>query len=698
MRKINSLLITLLMSTSIMAQNPFLSTPKTPHGTFPFNELKNEHFMPALQEGIRQHNAEIEAIVNNPDAPTFDNTIVALERSGMLYTKVLTVFYALESAETNDGMQKLSLEFSPMITEHSNSIMLNEHLFNRIQAVYEQRDKLKLNTEERMLLQKTYDSFARNGAALPADKKERYKELSKELDLASLQFAQNALQEMNGYSLLITDPAVLSGIPENVLAAAKKSAEEAGKEGWLLDLRATCYTPVMTYADNRDLRREIWMAFNTQCMEGSSYDNRELIRTIINNRLEIAKLLGYSNYAEYTLRDRMAENPDNVYNLLNQLLDAYTDKAKEEVAEVQAYADSHGGYFKIQPWDFSYYSEKLKNEKFDLNEEMLKPYFELEHVKNGVFGLAGKLYGLKFTKNEKIPVYHDEVEAYEVTDANGKYLAVLYTDFHPRKGKRAGAWMTEYKAQYKDEKGRDSRPHITIVMNFTRPTDDKPALLTFDEAETFLHEFGHALHGMLSKGTYASISGTNVYRDFVELPSQIMENWATETEWLNEYAVHYQTGEKMPAELVQKIIDASNFNCGYLCLRQLGFGLQDMAYHTITTPFNGDVLEMERTSTAKANVLPDVPATGRCTTFSHIFAGGYAAGYYGYKWAEVLDADAFSVFKKNGIYDKKTATSFRKNILEKGGSEHPMTLYKRFRGQEPTIDALLLRNGIEVKK
>ena len=681
-----------------MAQNPFLSTPKTPHGTFPFNELKNEHFMPALQEGIRQHNAEIEAIVNNPDAPTFDNTIVALERSGMLYTKVLTVFYALESAETNDGMQKLSLEFSPMITEHSNSIMLNEHLFNRIQAVYEQRDKLKLNTEERMLLQKTYDSFARNGAALPADKKERYKELSKELDLASLQFAQNALQEMNGYSLLITDPAVLSGIPENVLAAAKKSAEEAGKEGWLLDLRATCYTPVMTYADNRDLRREIWMAFNTQCMEGSSYDNRELIRTIINDRLEIAKLLGYSNYAEYTLRDRMAENPDNVYNLLNQLLDAYTDKAKEEVAEVQAYADSHGGYFKIQPWDFSYYSEKLKNEKFDLNEEMLKPYFELEHVKNGVFGLADKLYGLKFTKNEKIPVYHDEVEAYEVTDANGKYLAVLYTDFHPRKGKRAGAWMTEYKAQYKDEKGRDSRPHITIVMNFTRPTDDKPALLTFDEAETFLHEFGHALHGMLSKGTYASISGTNVYRDFVELPSQIMENWATETEWLNEYAVHYQTGEKMPAELVQKIIDASNFNCGYLCLRQLGFGLQDMAYHTITTPFNGDVLEMERTSTAKANVLPDVPATGRCTTFSHIFAGGYAAGYYGYKWAEVLDADAFSVFKKNGIYDKKTATSFRKNILEKGGSEHPMTLYKRFRGQEPTIDALLLRNGIEVKK
>ena len=681
-----------------MAQNPFLSTPKTPHGTFPFNELKNEHFMPALQEGIRQHNAEIEAIVNNPDAPTFDNTIVALERSGMLYTKVLTVFYALESAETNDGMQKLSLEFSPMITEHSNSIMLNEHLFNRIQAVYEQRDKLKLNTEERMLLQKTYDSFARNGAALPADKKERYKELSKELDLASLQFAQNALQEMNGYSLLITDPAVLSGIPENVLAAAKKSAEEAGKEGWLLDLRATCYTPVMTYADNRDLRREIWMAFNTQCMEGSRYDNRELIRTIINDRLEIAKLLGYSNYAEYTLRDRMAENPDNVYNLLNQLLDAYTDKAKEEVAEVQAYADSHGGYFKIQPWDFSYYSEKLKNEKFDLNEEMLKPYFELEHVKNGVFGLAGKLYGLKFTKNEKIPVYHDEVEAYEVTDANGKYLAVLYTDFHPRKGKRAGAWMTEYKAQYKDEKGRDSRPHITIVMNFTRPTDDKPALLTFDEAETFLHEFGHALHGMLSKGTYASISGTNVYRDFVELPSQIMENWATETEWLNEYAVHYQTGEKMPAELVQKIIDASNFNCGYLCLRQLGFGLQDMAYHTITTPFNGDVLEMERTSTASANVLPDVPATGRCTTFSHIFAGGYAAGYYGYKWAEVLDADAFSVFKKNGIYDKKTATSFRKNILEKGGSEHPMTLYKRFRGQEPTIDALLLRNGIEVNK
>ena len=698
MRKINSLVISLLVSVSLMAQNPFFTKPETPHGTFPFDKLKNEHFMPALQEGIKQHNAEIEAIVNNPAAPTFDNTIVALERSGMLYTKVLTVFYALNSAETNDEMQKLSLEFSPIITEHSNNIMLNEKLFARVKAVYEQRDKLKLNTEDKMLLQKTYDSFAMNGAALPDDKKEQYKELSQKLSLASLQFAQNALQEMNGYSLLIKDKEVLSGIPDNVLSAAKKNAEEAGKEGWLLDLRATCYTPIMMYADNRDLRREIWMAFNTQCMDGSKYDNRGNISTIINSRLEIAKLFGYSNYAEYALRDRMAENPANVYNLLNQLLDAYTSKAEEELAEVQAYADNHGGYFKIQPWDFSYYSEKLKNEKFDLNADMLKPYFELEHVKSGVFGLAGKLYGLKFNKNEKIPVYHDEVEAYEVTDANGKYLAVLYTDFHPRKGKRAGAWMTEYKAQYKDEKGRDSRPHITIVMNFTRPTDDKPALLTFEEAETFLHEFGHALHGMLSKGTYASISGTSVYRDFVELPSQIMENWATETEWLNEYAVHYQTGEKMPAELVQKIIDASNFNCGYACLRQLGFGLQDMAYHTITTPYDGDVLEMERTSTAKANVLPDVPATGRCTTFSHIFAGGYAAGYYSYKWAEVLDADAFSLFKKNGIYDKKTATSFRKNILEKGGSEHPMTLYKRFRGQEPTIDALLLRNGLKPAK
>lgn len=699
MKKITLLLLTLIMSTSmIIAENPFLKESTQPHGTFPFNELKNEHFMPALQEGIKQQNAEIEAIVNNPAPASFENTIVALERSGKLYNKVITVFFALNSAETNDEMQELEQQIIPIVTEHGNSVILNEKLFARVKEVYSQKDKLKLNVEQQMLLKNTYESFSNNGADLSEKDKERYKELSQELSLATSKFAQNSLKETNSYSLLISDKALLSGMPEWFMESTSEKAKEIGKEGYLLDLRATCYSPIMTYADNRDLRRELWMAYNTQCLSNSKNSNAELINTIVNTRLEIAKLFGCKTYAEYALRDRMAEKVENVYNLINQLIDAYTPVAQKELKEVQDYANAHGGYFTIQPWDYSYYSNKLKTEKFDLNDEMLKPYFELENVKKGVFGLATKLYGIKFVKNPKIQVYHPEVEAWDVIDEKGKYLAVLYTDFHPRAGKRSGAWMTEYKGQYKDEKGKDSRPHITIVMNFTRPTSTTPALLTFDEVETFMHEFGHALHGMLSKCTYGSLSGTNVYRDFVELPSQIMENWAVEKAFLDDWAVHYKTGEKIPAELVNKLIEASNFNAGYACLRQVSFCLQDMAFHTITTPFTGDAVEMEVTSTAKAQVLPVVPGTGRCTTFNHIFSGGYAAGYYSYKWAEVLDADAYSVFKKNGIFDKKTATSFRKNILERGGTEHPMTLYKRFRGGEPTIDALLIRNGIDPTK
>ena len=699
MKKITSILLTLIMSTSmIIAGNPFFEESKQPHGTFPFNELKNEHFMPALEEAIKQHNAEIEAIINNPEKATFENTIVALERSGKMYSRVLTIFFALNSAETNDEMQALEQQIIPIITEHGNTISLNEKLFARVKEVYSQKDKLKLTVEQQMLLKNTYESFANNGADLSAEKKEVYKKLSQDLSMATTQFAQNSLKETNSYSLLITDKNVLSGMPEWFMEATSEKAKNAGKEGYLLDLRATCYSPIMTYADNRDLRREIWMAYNTQCLSGSKYDNTKIINTIINTRLEIAKLFGCKTYAEYALRDRMAEKVENVYNLLNQLIDAYTPVAQKELQEVQDYANAHGGYFTIQPWDYSYYSNKLKTEKFDLNDEMLKPYFELENVKKGVFGLATKLYGIKFVKNTKIQVYHPEVEAWDVLDEKGKYLAVLYTDFHPRAGKRAGAWMTEYKGQCKDDKGKDSRPHITIVMNFTRPTSTTPALLTFDEVETFLHEFGHALHGMLTKCTYESVSGTNVYRDFVELPSQIMENWAVEKEFLDDWAVHYKTGEKIPAELVKKLVDASNFNAGYACLRQVSFGLQDMAFHTITEPFNGNAVDMEVKSTARAQVLPNVLGTGRCTTFNHIFSGGYAAGYYSYKWAEVLDADAFAMFKKNGIFDKKTATSFRKNILERGGTEHPMTLYKRFRGGEPTIDALLIRNGIEPKK
>lgn len=698
MKKVKFLLLTIIVCTTVMAQNPFFTKTETPHGTFPFDKLKNEHFMPAVHEAIKLYNKEIDDIANNPEKATFQNTIVALDRAGSMYNHVLQVFFALNSAETNDEMQEIAQELSPILTEQSNNLILNEKLFARIKSVYDQRNKLKLSTEQAQLLKNTYEAFANNGADLSPENKEKYRELSQKLSLASLAFAQNALKETNEYSLLITDKDILAGMPEWFLETTAENAKKAGKDGYLLDLRATCYGPIMTYAANRDLRREIWMAYNTQCLAGSKYDNTQNIRDIVNYRLELAKLFGYENYAQYALRDRMAENTTNVYNLLNQLIEAYTPVAQAEIKEVQDYADAHGGYFTIMPWDFAYYSDKLQTAKFDLNDEILKPYFELENVKKGVFGLATKLYGLKFTKNTDIPVYHPEVEAWDVTDKNGKYIAVLYTDFHPRAGKRAGAWMTEYKGQWKDDKGKDSRPHITIVMNFTRPTATTPALLTFSEVETFLHEFGHALHGMLSDCTYASLSGTNVYRDFVELPSQIMENWATEKAFLDDWAVHYQTGEKIPAELVQKLVDASNFNAGYACLRQLSFGLQDMAFHTIVTPLADDVCEVERISTERATLLPNVPGTGRCTTFGHIFSGGYAAGYYSYKWAEVLDADAFALFKQNGIFDKKTAKSFRDNILSRGGTEHPMVLYKRFRGQEPTIDALLIRNGITPKK
>lgn len=685
--------MSVMTMTAAMAANPFFSEYKTPHGTVPFNDIKLEHYMPAFEKGMEEGKKEIDAIVSNPAAPTFENTIVALEKSGQLLSKVGGVFYNLLSAETNDELQTLAQELSPKMTEYSNSISLNEGLFKRVKAVYEQKDKLKLNKEQQMLLQKTYDSFVRSGANLSEEDKAIYRELSKEMSLLSLQFSQNALKANNSYNMHITDKNLLAGLPDFVLESLAENAKKAGKDGYVITLKATSYGPVMKYADNRDLRRELYMAYNTQCL-GGEFDNREVIKQLTAKRQQMANLLGYKTYADYVLVNRMAENPQNVYNLLDQLLEAYKPAAMNEFAEVQAYADAHGAYFKLQPWDWSYYSEKLKAEKFDLNDEMLKPYFELENVKKAVFGLATRLYGIQFKKNENIQVYHPEVEAFDVLDENGKYLAVLYTDFHPRDGKRAGAWMSEYKGQWKDGR-KDSRPHVTIVMNFTRPTETKPALLTYDEVTTFLHEFGHSLHGMLTKCTYESLSGTNVYRDFVELPSQIMENWAPQQEFLDGFAVHYETGEKIPAELVKKIRDAENFNTGYLCLRQLSFGYLDMAWHTLTQPYEGDVIEFEHKAMERTQVLPVVPETGMCTTFSHIFAGGYAAGYYGYKWAEVLDADAFSVFMQNGIFDKKTAKSFRENILMRGGTEAPMVLYKRFRGQEPTIDALLKRNGIK---
>lgn len=696
MKKLNLIIINLLFTIILMAQtnsNPFLSEYNTPFGTIPFDKIKNEHYLPAFREGMRLHKLEVDAIANNQQAPTFANTIEALEHAGRVLNRVQSAFYNLTSAETNDTLDSIAEQIAPEQSEHSNAIFLNEKLFARVKVVYDERKKLKLTPEQNTLLENTYDAFVRSGAQLSLADKEKYKEYTKALDLAELQFGQNVLKATNSYELLITDKAKLTGIPADILEAAQTKAKGKNKEGWLFDLSYPSYVPFMKYADNRDLRHELYLAYNTKAL-GGEFDNRELIKKIVTLRLQVAQLMGYKDYAAYALHKRMAENEKNVYNLLDELLKAYKPKAMAEIEDVQAFAKSKGADFQVMPWDWSYYSEKLKDEKYSVNDEQLKPYFELENVKKGVFGLATRLYGLQFKKNTQISVYHPEVETFEVYDATGKFMGILYTDFHPRNGKRSGAWMTEFKGQWK-ENGVDSRPQISLVMNFSRSTSSQPALLTFDELTTFLHEFGHSLHGMLSDCNYESLSGTNVYRDFVEMPSQLMENWATEKDFLDGFAVHYKTGEKIPAELIAKIKASENFNVGYQCLRQLSFGYLDMAWHTQKEPFTGDVPTFEKKAWSKAQTLPSIQGTCMSVQFNHIFSGGYDAGYYSYKWAEVLDADVFSVFKKNGIFDANTARSFRENILSKGGSEHPMILYKRFRGQKPTIDALLIRNGIK---
>lgn len=677
--------------------NPFFEKYNTPHGTTPFDRIKTEHYEPAIREGIRRQAAEIDAITHNNQAPTFENTILAYEQSGKLLSRVITVFGNLRSAETNDELQDIAQKMVPLLSEHSNNISLNEKLFERVKAVYDRKGELSLTGEQEKLLENAYNGFVRHGANLQGEAKEKYRELTRELSSLTLQFSENNLKEVNNYQLVLTDKAQLAGLPESAVEAAAETAKEKGVDGWIFTLQAPSYLPFMTYADNRELRRELYMAYNTKCTHDNEYNNLDIVRKLVNLRMAIARLLGYNDYAEYTLKERMAETADAVYKLLNNLLEAYTPTAEKEYEEVQALArKEQGDDFTVMPWDWSYYSNKLKDEKFSINEEMLRPYFELGKVKEGVFGLANKLYGITFRKNADIPVYHKDVDAYEVFDKDGAYLAVLYTDFHPREGKRAGAWMTEYKGQWIDrETGENSRPHISVVMNFTKPTESKPALLTHNEVETFLHEFGHALHGMFADSTYESLSGTNVYWDFVELPSQIMENFGIEKEFLNTFAHHYETGEALPDQLIRRIVDASNFNVAYSCLRQVSFGLLDMAWYTRTTPFEGDVKAYEQEAWARAQILPAVAETCMSTQFSHIFAGGYSAGYYSYKWAEVLDADAFSLFKQKGIFNREVAESFRKNILSKGGTEHPMTLYKRFRSQEPTIDALLIRNGIK---
>lgn len=674
--------------------NPLLSAFDTPFQTAPFNLIKNEHYLPAIKSLIATTRKEIDQIIETVDKATFENTIEALENTGRRLDEVAEIFFNLNSAETNDEMQQLAVEISPMLTEFNNEIMQNEQLFARVKAVYDQKDSLGLSSEQDMLLTKTYKGFIRSGANLSGKDKERFKEISMELSKLTLKFGENVLAETNNFELILENENDLSGIPTGIKKQAEKAAKEAGHEGkWLFTLHAPSYIPFVEYADNRKLREKMYRAFASKAFKGNEYDNQKLVLQIVHLRAELAKLLGYESYAHYVLEERMAEDPSKVNDFLIELLTRSLDKAKDEVAEIKKFIAEQGDDIHLERWDWAYYAQKLKKSKFDLNDEMLRPYFKLESCLDGIFTVAGKLFGLQFVENPEIPVYHEDVKAYEVLDENGQHVSVFYADFFPRKGKRGGAWMTSFRGQWKDT--TDHRPVISIVCNFTPPGENKPSLLTYDEVNTLFHEFGHALHGMLADGRYKSLSGTSVFWDFVELPSQVMENWLEEKECLDLFATHYETGEPIPSELVQKIKDSSKFHAAYQTVRQLTFGMMDMAWHSITPDVAiDDVLAFESQATSKTELFNKVTGTCLSTQFSHIFHGGYGAGYYSYKWAEVLDADAFSLFKKNGIFDQETATSFKENILSKGGSEHPMVLYKRFRGKEPSIDALLERSGL----
>ena len=678
--------------------NPFFEPYNTPHDTVPFDKIKLEDFEEAFMEGIRRDDEQIEKTINNPDKPTFDNTIINAEedKDGYydLLSRVSNVFSNLLSAETNDELDALAQKMQPILTKHANDVRLNKRLFERIKAVH--RHHRKLTDEEKRLLDNCYDGFVRSGALLDDDGKERLRKLTEEAGMLSLQFSQNLLKENKAYKLHITDETQLDGLPDTAREAAATTAKEQGLDGWVFTLDYPSYSPFMTYATNRELRRQMYMARNTVCTHDNAENNLEICKRLVNLRREIAQLLGYKTYADYVLKHRMAGTARNVYKLLDDLIEAYKPTAEKEVEAISKMARKmEGKNFKVEPWDFSYYSHKLQLKKFDLDSEMLRPYFELSNVIKGVFGLANRLYGITFKENKDIPVYHQDVKAYEVFDKDGTYLAVFYADFFPRKGKQGGAWMTEFQGQWIDRKGVNVRPHVSVVMNLTKPTDEKPALLTLGEVETFLHEFGHSLHGMFANTRFESLSGTNVWWDFVELPSQFMENYSVEKDFLRTFAFHYQTGEPLPDELIGRIVKSRNFMAAYACLRQVSFGLLDMAYYTKKQPFTDDIIPFEKKAWAKAMVTEQLDDTCMTVQFSHIMSGGYAAGYYSYKWAEVLDADAFSVFKKHGIFDRKTAQSFRDNILSRGGTEHPMTLYRRFRGGEPTIDALLKRNGIK---
>jgi peptidyl-dipeptidase Dcp len=673
--------------------NPLLAPFDSPFETAPFDLIKEEHYLPAVQQAIQMAKNEISQIKEQA-LPDFENTIVALERSGQKLNTISAIFFNINSAETNDRIQALAREISPLLTSHSNDILLDEALFQRIQQIYEHRETLKLTEEQKTLMDKTYKAFVRNGARLNPEQKGRLRQIDQELSQLGLKFGENVLAETNKYELVVENETELAGLPHSIVEAAAQTADEKGKKGkWVFTLAFPSYIPFMTYAENRDLRRELFIAYNTKSCKGDELDNQQHIKDMLKLKHERAQLLGYNSYADFVLEERMAKSPIQVKDFLLDLLEKAKPKAEQEVTELAEFAKKLDGLEKLEKWDFAFYSEKLKKERFAIDDELLRPYFKLENVIEGVFQTAAKLFRISFIENPSIPKYHPEVTAYEVKDRDGKHLAVFYADFFPRPGKRNGAWMTSYRGQ-KILNGTNQRPHVSIVCNFTKPTKTKPSLLTFNEVKTLFHEFGHALHGLLANGTYESLSGTSVYWDFVELPSQIFENWCYEKECLDLFAKHYETGESIPESLIEKIKKAANFQQGYQTVRQISFGLLDMAYHGTSPNEIRDIAAFEAESMKQTQLLPDVPETLMSTSFSHIFQGGYAAGYYSYKWAEVLDADAFALFEEKGVFNSEVADSFQRNILAAGGSEHPSILYRRFRGRDPKPEALLKRAGL----
>jgi len=673
--------------------NPLLQKWNTPFSTPPFTQINTAHFKPSIVKSIESANQEIKSIAENSDAPTFNNTIAALEQAGEMVGRISSVLFNLNSAETNKDLQAVAQEVSPLLTRFSNDITLNVKLFERIKKIFEKKETEGLNTEQKILVEKKFRSFLLGGAGLKQEEKIRFREISEELATLSLTFDENVLEETNSFELHLTDKADLDGLPDSLREMSSMEAERRKKSGWIFTLHFPSYIPFLQYSEKRDLREKIFKAYSKRAFVGNKFDNSNNVLRIANLRLSVAKLLGFNNFAEMILGDRMADTPGKVEKFLHDIYLASKPAAQRDYENIRKFAVENGLTESLERWDWAYYSEKLKKKLYNIDNEILKPYFSLEKVEKAIFDLATKLFGIRFSPNNSIDVYHQEVKTFEVYDQNDSFLSILYVDYFPRPGKGGGAWMTSYRDQ-RIVNGLDVRPLISIVANFTRPTETRPSLLTFNELTTFLHEFGHSLHGMVTKCNYESLSGTNVARDFVELPSQFMENFAFEKEWLDSWASHYQTGEKIPDEIIKKIKEASVFNEGYACYRQLGFGFLDMAWHTITKQTDSNIADFESAATEKTELFPKVKGSNISASFSHIFGGGYAAGYYGYKWAEVLDADAFSYFTETGIFNKRTATSFRKNILEKGGTDKPKDLYKSFRGKEPTLDAFLIRSGL----